>query len=320
VTDLAEAFVLTGPTASGKSAVGLLLAERLDAEIICMDSMTVYRGMEIGTAKPSEADRRRVRHHLLDERDPWEGASVAWWLARAAEVASAIRRRGKAVLIVGGTPLYLKALLHGLFAGPPVDAELRRELEATPNAQLHERLQQVDPAAAARLHVNDQKRLVRALEVHQQTGRPISELQQQFANALPRRHAPLWLNWPRDVLYRRIEARVDGMLAAGWLEEVRHLLALPQPLGKEAAQAAGYRELADHLAGRLTLEEAIQLTKTRTRQLAKRQLTWFRNLPGLGSVPVDEHDSIETIAVRCLAEWSGTEEATARMLRQSPPP
>jgi tRNA dimethylallyltransferase len=303
LTALDDAYVLTGPTASGKSAVGLQLAERLNAEIICMDSMTVYRGLDIGTAKPSATDRQRIRHHLLDERDPSEGASVAWWLGRAAEVAAEIQRRGKSILVVGGTPLYLKALLCGLFQGPPIDPDLRRELEATPNEELHARLREVDPTTAARLHVNDQKRLVRALEVYHQIGQPISVMQRQFDQPRPRRVPPLWLDWPRDLLYRRIEARVDEMLAAGWLDEVHRLQTLPKPLGKEAAQAAGYRELADHFAGRCSYDEAVQRTKTRSRQLAKRQLTWFRNFPGLVRVSVSNNVDADSLANHCLKYW-----------------
>jgi len=298
-----DAYVLTGPTGSGKSAVGLVLAERLNAELLCMDSMTVYRGLDVGTAKPSFTERRQVPHHLLDEREPWEGASVAWWLRRAAEVTEDVRRRGKEVLFVGGTPLYLKALLCGIFAGPAVDPALRAQLEAMPKAQLQERLQHVDPLAARRIHLNDQKRLVRALEVHQLTGKPISEMQRQFDTPRPRRHAPLWLNWPRDVLYRRIEVRVDQMLADGWLEEVRQLRSHPKPLGKEAAQAAGYRELGMYLDGHCTLEAAVERTKTRCRQLAKRQLTWLRNFPGLMAVQVLGNETPEQLADRCIQLW-----------------
>ena len=183
---------------------------------------------------------------------------------------------------MGGTPLYLKALSCGLFESPEVDPKLRAELEQLPAQLLHERLLLVDPEAAARIHLNDHRRLVRALEVFQQTGRPLSDWQQEFKTVPRARPTPIiCIDVPRVELYRRIDARVDVMMQMGWLEEVKQLLQLPKPLSKEAAQAAGYRELAEHLRGTCTMEEAIAATKTRSRQLAKRQLTWFRSFPGL---------------------------------------
>ncbi|MFT3879923.1 MAG: tRNA (adenosine(37)-N6)-dimethylallyltransferase MiaA [Gemmatales bacterium] len=277
-----HALILTGPTASGKSGLALSYAEKNNAEIISMDSMALYRTMDIGTAKPTFAERQRVPHHLIDCLEPWEKASVAWWLTEAAKATEDILQRGKRPLIVGGTPLYLKALLCGLFKGPEIDPQLRAELEQQPADLLYERLQPVDPKAAARIHPNDHRRLVRALEVYLQTGKPLTDWQQQF-DAEPRsRPTPvICIELSRDELYRRIDARVDTMMTMGWLDEVKRLLQLPQPLSKEAGQAAGYRELADHIQGSCTLEEAITATKIRSRQLAKRQLTWFRHFPGL---------------------------------------
>jgi tRNA dimethylallyltransferase len=283
----ANALVLTGPTGSGKTQLGLELAERLGAEIVSMDSMAVYRGMDIGTAKPTPDERRRVPHHLLDVLDPWESASVAWWLERAAASCRAIEGRGRRVLFVGGTPLYLKALLYGLFDGPPADPAVRQRLttaaEQEGPAALHRQLAAVDPASAARLHVNDVRRVIRALEVWELTGRPISAWQTQWS-ARPSatdRGPPrvLWLDLPRAELYARIDARVRGMIADGLVEEVRALLHLPRPLSREAAQALGYKEILAHLAGRSRLDEAIGLIQTRSRRFAKRQLTWFRHLP-----------------------------------------
>src|SRR5438477_5767328 len=174
----AAAHILTGPTGAGKTRLALELAERLGAEIVSMDSMALYRGMDIGTAKPTDEERRRVPHHLVDVLDPWESGSVAWWLGQAARCSGGIERRGKRVLFVGGTPLYLKALLYGLFDGPPADQELRerlyREAEVEGAHTLHERLKRCDPVTAARLHPNDLRRVVRALEVWELTGRPIS--------------------------------------------------------------------------------------------------------------------------------------------------
>jgi tRNA dimethylallyltransferase len=282
-----DALVLTGPTGSGKSRMALELAERLGAEIVSMDSMALYRGMDVGTAKPSALDRRRVPHHLLDVLDPWESASVAWWLEQAARVCGEVRARGRQPLVVGGTPLYLKALLYGLFAGPAADEALRRRLtreaeEAGPHA-LHERLACVDPPSAARLHPNDVRRVVRALEVWELTGRPLSAWQTQWR---ARRAGPagegrprvLWLDLPRPVLYQRIDARVLRMIEQGLVEEVRALRQLPQPPSRAAAQALGYKEMFDHLDGRAGLDETIRHIQTRSRQFAKRQLTWLRQL------------------------------------------
>ncbi len=285
-----RALILTGPTGSGKSRLALELAEHPGAEIVCMDSMTLYRGMDIGTAKPSAADRARVPHHLLDVLDPWESASVAWWLERAAECCRAIVARGRRPLLVGGTPLYLKALLYGLFEGPPADEEMRRRLSAEaerdgPQA-LHARLARVDPASAARLHPNDLRRVLRALEVWELTGRPISAWQTQWSAERPNdpgtAHRPprcLWLDVPRDVLYRRIDARVERMIAEGLVEEVRALRRLERPLSRAAAQAVGYKEMFDHLDGKADLAATMQHIQMRSRNLAKRQLTWFRHLP-----------------------------------------
>ncbi|HQR09060.1 MAG TPA: tRNA (adenosine(37)-N6)-dimethylallyltransferase MiaA [Gemmatales bacterium] len=277
-----HALILTGPTASGKSGLALSWAERNNGEIISMDSMALYRTMDIGTAKPSVADQLRIPHHLIDCLDPWERASVAWWLTEASRATRDILQRRKRSIIVGGTPLYLKALLCGLFKGPEINPRLRTELEQEPADVLYERLQPVDPKAAARIHPNDHRRLVRALEVFLQTGKPLTDWQQQFDAAPRSRPSPvICIELPRDELYCRIDARVDAMMQMGWLEEVKRLLKLPQGLSKEATQAAGYRELAEHLHGTCSLEEAVTATKTRSRQLAKRQLTWFRHFPGL---------------------------------------
>ena len=309
----ADAVILTGPTGSGKSAVALELAERGNGELIAMDSMTLYRGMDIGTAKPSLAERSRVRHHLLDLLDPWESGNVAWWLDRAAEACAEIRARQRRPIFVGGTPFYLKSLLCGLFDAPPSDLTIRARLESEAETlgkiALHARLATVDAITAARLHPNDLRRVVRALEVWELTGQPISSFQQTWDTAtfagsssapVPPAIPCVALDWPRDVLYRRIEERVEAMLAAGWLDEVRRLQALPHPLSREAAQALGYRELLAFLAGSGgSWEETVSLIQKRTRQFAKRQLTWFRNLPGCVFCPANE----PKVADRVMQTW-----------------
>jgi tRNA dimethylallyltransferase len=283
-----NSLVLTGPTGCGKTALGVELAERLGAEIISMDSMALYRGMDIGTAKPDAAACQRVRHHLIDVLAPWESASVAWWLKKAAVTVGEIEQRGKRVLFVGGTPLYLKALLRGLFNGPPADKELRlrlaREAESNGQKALHHRLAQVDPRSAGRLHPNDVRRVIRALEVWELTGRPISAWQQQWSADCENtdsaiRNPVLWLDLPRTELYARIDARVQQMIDAGLVEEVRALRGSPRPLSREASQALGYKELFDYLEARSTLEEAITRIQVRSRNFAKRQLSWLRHLP-----------------------------------------
>jgi len=282
-TESGNFLVLTGPTASGKTELGVELAERLNAEIISMDSMAVYRGMDIGTAKPSQEQRRRVRHHLIDVLDPWESSSVAWWLTQARECCREIQARGKRVLFVGGTPLYLKALLRGLFPGPPGNPEIRRRLleesERGGCQVLHQRLTQADPESAKRIHCNDTRRIIRALEVHELTGRSISSWQQQWNNSNDLSNRCLWLEVPRDELYARINARVRQMATHGWVEEVQTLLRLPQPMSKEAGQALGYKEMIAHVEGRTSFEETIERIQIRSRHFAKRQITWFRHLP-----------------------------------------
>lgn len=284
VNSFHDAVILTGPTGSGKSALALQLAERCGAEIVSMDSMALYRGMDILSAKPTLEDRRRVPHHLIDVLDAWESASVSWWLERAAQASSEIRARGKRILIAGGTPLYLKALLYGLFEGPGADAELRAHLEMEAHingpASLHIRLAAIDPVTADRLHVNDVRRIVRALEVWQTTGKALSAWQSQWA-ASPRQDGPrcFQVDRPREEVYARIDARVVTMFDQGLVEEVAALRALPRPVSREAAQAAGYREVGELLEGRIDKNECIRRIQTRTRQLAKRQFTWFKALP-----------------------------------------
>ncbi len=296
-----QVLILTGPTGSGKSGLALELAGRLGAEIVSMDSMALYRGMDIGTAKPTPEERRRVPHHLIDVLEPWESASVAWWLERAVACCRDITGRGKRPLFVGGTPLYLKALLYGLFEGPPADEAMRRRLEeeaaTTGGPSLHARLAAVDPVSAARLHPNDVRRVIRALEVWELTGRPISAWQTQWNSgewlvasgegrrSLFPRHWPLttnhclWLDLPRPGAVRadRCPRRADDRRRAGG--RGAGAAAVGAPLSREAAQALGYKEMFDYLDGRAELHETVRRIQTRSRNFAKRQITWFRHLP-----------------------------------------
>ncbi len=290
-TPATDCWFLTGPTAAGKTGVGVELARRIGAEIVSMDSMALYRGMDLGTAKPTPEQRAAVPHHLIDLIEPHEQYSVAAYIEAARRCIDAIKARDREVLFVGGTPLYLKGLLRGIFEGPSADWAFRKGLRDEAGRHepgwLHLRLAEVDPAAAQRLHPNDTRRLVRALEVYEKTGRPISELQRQFDAGRPAEACRVFvLNWPPKDLHARIDRRVEAMFAAGLLDEVRRLLKRPEPLSRTARKAVGYREVIEHLGGERTLDETVELVKSHTRQLAKRQRTWFRSLSECRFVPV----------------------------------
>ncbi len=315
-----ESWFLTGPTAVGKTAVSVALAQRIGAEIVSMDSMAIYRGMDIGTAKPTPDERQQVPHHLIDLVEPHEDFSLAQYVDAAHAAADEIRSRGRHVLFAGGTPLYLKGLLRGIFQGPPADWDFRRgiiaEAATKDSGWLHARLQAVDPAAAARLHSNDKRRLVRALEVFELTGRPISELQKQFDRATPAEACRVFvLDRPRAELHARIDRRVDAMFAEGLVDEVRRLLAdspdfciskngtAPVDAGrlsKTARQAVGYGEVIDYLESRHGLATAVELVKTHSRQLAKRQATWFRSLSECRLIGLQGDIKADDVAARIL--------------------
>jgi tRNA dimethylallyltransferase len=301
---LQRAIYLTGPTAVGKTAVGVALARRLDAEIVAMDSMTIYRGLDIGTAKPTPAERGGIPHHLIDVVEPWESASVAEYRDWAIEAVASIEGRGKRALFVGGTALYLKTLLRGLFDGPGTDPDLRRRLdkeaESEGEAALHARLAGLDPASAARLHPNDRRRIIRALEVIELTGQPLSALQVEHQWPAPAGVQVYALELPRATLYDRINRRVLGFFDAGLVEEVRTLLSGAQPMGIGPAQGIGYREVIAMLAGQADLAETIDLVQTRSRQFAKRQATWFRGLEEVQPFPIEPEEDPEAVADRLM--------------------
>jgi len=279
-------YVLVGVTAGGKTAVAVELARALGAELASLDSMKVYRGMDVGTAKPTPPERAGLVWHLLDLVEPSEDFSVGRWLAAAEETIADCSRRGVPLLFEGGAPLYYRALVEGLFEGPPADRELRRELEAFADERgveaLHAELAAVDPAAAERIERRDLRRIVRALEVHRATGRPISEMQRQFGR---RREGydfrVAGVRREREEVYARIDARVEAMMSDGLLEEVRALREARGELSRSALQALGYRELGGHLDGEYDLAEAVRLTKRNTRHFARRQMQWFRKLAGI---------------------------------------
>ncbi|WP_427852984.1 tRNA (adenosine(37)-N6)-dimethylallyltransferase MiaA [Stenotrophomonas acidaminiphila] len=282
------AIALMGPTASGKTAAAIELARRHGGEIVSVDSALVYRGLEIGAAKPDQAERAGIPHHLLDLRDPWQSYSAAEFAADAAAAVRDIVARGRLPILAGGTGLYFRALLQGLSPMPEADPALRAQIAAEADAlgwpALHAQLARVDPAAARRIHATDPQRIQRALEVYRLTGKPISHWQAQPGVArLPARVLKLVLApAERALLHARIERRFDLMLAAGFLDEVRRLRALPQmagvaaPLDLPAIRAVGYRQAWQFLDGQDTAAGFRDKAIFATRQLAKRQLTWLR--------------------------------------------
>lgn len=273
--------IVQGPTASGKSALAMQLAESLDGEIVNADSMQVYRGMNIGTAKPSPEERARVPHHLYDLVTPDVNFTAADFRAHASRVIEDIHRRNKRIILVGGTGLYIRILTQGLADSPGGSPDIRKELEAQAGREgltaLHQRLDEVDPVSASRLHPNDAVRVVRALEVFLLTGRTLSSYQDEhrFADE-SYRCLKIGINMERELLYRRVEERVGKMMAEGLVAEVTGLLAAGYTADLKAMSSIGYKEICAHLAGEYSFDEAVRLIKRNTRQYAKRQMTWCR--------------------------------------------
>lgn len=276
---MAHLYFILGCTACGKGAVGRELARQLGAEIISVDSMKVYREMDIGTAKPSPAIRAEIAHHCIDMADPVESYSVAQFVEHADAAVAEIRSRGRIPLAVGGTSLYIKALSKGLFEGPSADEQLRVELRERAGREgldtLHAELSAVDPAAAERIHPNDERRIIRALEVHRLTGTPISQLQTQWESQGLRYDCVfIGLRRKKERQSRRINARAKKMMDMGLPDEVADLLERHGELSPQASQAVGYAEIIRHLRGEWSLEEAFERIKINTRRLAKSQRTW----------------------------------------------
>ncbi|MCH7885320.1 MAG: tRNA (adenosine(37)-N6)-dimethylallyltransferase MiaA [Planctomycetes bacterium] len=276
-----KVMFIIGCTGSGKGSVARELAGRIGGEIISIDSMKVYRRMDIGTGKPAPELRRAIPHHLLDVVEPSEEFSVARYVELADQAIADIHQRGKAILIVGGTPLYIKALSEGLFEGPGADPAVRARLMETAQTQgrevLYARLQSVDPKTADRIHINDLRRIVRALEVYELTGQPISALQTQWDEKPGRFDSVFFgLRHAKEDQSRRINERVRRMIDAGLVDEVAALLAEIKPIGETARRALGYAEIIEHLKGRCTLADATEMIKINTRRFAKSQRTWFR--------------------------------------------
>ena len=298
-------ILILGVTASGKSALAFELSKTLGAEIISVDSMKVYRRMDIGTAKPPLQKQKPIPYHLIDVVEPSEAFSVDRFLDMTEQAVSDIHSRGKPVVAVGGTAMYIKALLYGLFDGPGTDADIRDRLKAEAAevglAQLHHRLTAIDPTAAGRIHPNDEKRIVRALEVYELTGRPISSFQKQWEDTQP---ASDWLviglRREKEVESQRMNLRVKRMMEAGLVEEVTALLDEEKPLSKQAAAAIGYAEMIAHLNGEMDLDETIERIKINTRRFAKSQRTWFKTFQNVNWIDIAEDDTVETVLKKTL--------------------
>ncbi|MFO7903185.1 MAG: tRNA (adenosine(37)-N6)-dimethylallyltransferase MiaA [Planctomycetota bacterium] len=300
-----DCWYLSGPTAAGKTRVGIEMARLLNAEIVSLDSMAIYRGMDIGTATPTPEQLRAVPHHLLNILDPVEEFSVSSYVKRAHHLIERIRAAGRDVLFVGGTPMYLKAMLRGLYTGPPADWAFRKEVEEEVRRvgvePLYKRLVQVDPLSADKLHKNDVRRIIRALEVYKITGEPISHRQLQFEEGARAEDCRVFvLGWPRATLHERIDARVERMFHHGLIGEVQGLLNCFGRLGRTASQAVGYREAIEYCRGEMSLSEAKSRVQVRTHQFARRQETWFRSLSECQRIERDQRMEAAEIARRLV--------------------
>ena len=311
-------ILILGVTGSGKGRLAFDLARDLGAEIISIDSMKVYRRMDIGTAKPPKEARAQVKHHLIDIIEPSDSFSVRSFLDNALEAIKQIKAGNKPVVAVGGTSLYIKALLYGLFEGPAADKQIRAELRARAETQgldqLYRQLTQVDPEAAARIHQNDARRIIRALEVYELTGKPISSFQRQWnpQQTSDERRATdydwtiIGLRRDKAEENKTINARVKKMIAAGLVDEVKSLLSEEKPLSPQARCAIGYAEVTDHLSGKTTLDDAIELIKKNTRRLAKSQRTWFKTFRSVHWLNIGPEEPGEKI----LDRVKGTADST----------
>jgi len=302
-------LAIVGPTATGKTETSILVAESLDGEIVSADSMQVYRGMDIGTAKPTQEQRSRVPHHLIDIIDPDEPFSVAEYQARADAALADIWARGRQPVLVGGSGLYIRAVLQDMdFNNTPADPEFRRRLAAEAKSKgaraLHEWLADVDPQAAGRIHPNDEKRIIRALEVAEQRGGLTARSRKvDRRNAARYNSARYGLTLDRSELYRRIEDRVDAMIDEGLVEEVRQLLDAGYSESLVAMKGLGYAQIAPYVRGQQSLDEAVRRLKRDTRRFAKRQFTWFRADSEIEWIDMGQMGGAQSAAEEIESKW-----------------
>lgn len=299
-------WVLTGPTASDKTEIGFDVAREINGEIISADSMLFYRGMDIGTAKPSLSMREIVPHHFIDIIYSWESYSVGKYVKDVEDLIGDISRGKRKFLIVGGSPLYIKGIIDGIFNGPEADWNIRRELEEIAeekgNLHVHGLLQKIDPVKADELHPNDLRRIIRAIEVYKITGKPVSALQEQYKLARKNYQFKIMcITREREDIYRRINERVETMFEKGLVDEVQSLLDNPEGLSRQAGQALGYKEVIQYLEGGLTLDDAKEMVKLNTRRFAKRQMTWFRSFPDVQWLEAVEHEDLKTISEKIIS-------------------
>jgi tRNA dimethylallyltransferase len=296
---------LAGPTAVGKSEVALLLAEKIGGEIISVDSMQVYRGLDIGTAKPSAEERARVRHHLIDVVEVTEPFDAAQFVRLASASVAEIQGRGNVPIFCGGTGLYFKAFIDGLGDTPSADEKLRQELEATPLAELLRELAERDPMTYEKIDRKNPRRVIRAVEVIRLTGKKFSEQRAEWHSKAQGPESKVIFGLTREAadLRARIDARVDAMFARGLIEETRRLLEQGLARNKAAMQAIGYRQVVEHLRGERSLTETIELAKIKTRQFAKRQMTWFKRQLEMEWMQLCPAETPHAVAQKILSAW-----------------
>jgi tRNA dimethylallyltransferase len=300
-----QRILILGVTAGGKGRLAFELAKKLDAEILSIDSMKVYRRMDIGTAKPLKDAQKQLNYHLIDVVEPSEPFSVDRFLNLAELAIKEIESKGKLVVAVGGSAMYIKAMLYGIFEGPGTNDQIRQELKEriarTSLEELHKELAAIDPQAADRIHRNDEKRIIRAMEVYQLTGKPISSFQQQFDLPQPKGDWKIiGLRKEKDEENKCINARVKKMIEAGLIDEVKSLLAEEKPLSLQARSAIGYAEIIDYLAGKETLEKAVEKIKINTRRFAKAQRTWFKTFKNVNWLDISEDDTVEHVLAKII--------------------
>ncbi|MCX7798612.1 MAG: tRNA (adenosine(37)-N6)-dimethylallyltransferase MiaA [Melioribacter sp.] len=301
-----KVIVIVGPTCSGKTKVAINLAEKLETEIISADSRQIYKYLTIGTAKPSQEELARIRHHFIDQLDPDEEYNVSRFEEEALRIINKLAVENKIPVVVGGSGLYIKALIDGIFNEVSVDEEFRRELkekrEKYGNQFLYDELKKVDPISASKMLPQNWKRVMRALEVYHLTGKPIWQFHQTYKREVNFQFYQFGLLWERQILYRRIEQRVDKMVEAGLVEEVRNILAMGYSKSINSLNTVGYKEIISFLENEITLERAIELIKRNTRRFAKRQMTWFRKDKRIKWIPVLTESELSYVSNFILSE------------------
>ncbi|MBN2415839.1 tRNA (adenosine(37)-N6)-dimethylallyltransferase MiaA [bacterium] len=306
-------IIIVGPTASGKTGLAIDVAEHLSGEIVSADSRQIYRYMDIGTAKPSPEELARIPHHCIDIRDPDEYFSAGEYSRLARGTIDSLHHYGTAAVVAGGSGLYIKALVEGMFSGGGGDRDLRRQLKEEAERKglsvLYERFRRIDPAGAAKIHPNDKRRIVRALEVFAVSGQPISKLQRE--KTVPAGFTPLYfgLDWPRDLLYRRIEERAESMMDAGLVREVETLLDMGFHPALNSMNSVGYKEIISYLRGEVSRAGALDLIKRNTRRYAKRQLTWLRSVGAVTWLPCAPESGSEQHVSRIVREYRAARSA-----------